>query len=317
MDKKLLILLIAAVFVALAATPAAAQLARQSGTVTDAEGNPLEGITVTLERTDKSGSGMSKLTAVTDADGLYTFTNMGPGTWKITITEQNYMPFAQIIEISAINRNPDFDITLQPGTPLASKDAREEAKKVIESAQAMVDEGNYDDAIAAYQELAEQYPSVAGQVNLYIGQAYEDKGDMEKAKEMYVKGLEADPNSVIALKKLGDMAVAAYEYEPALEYYSKLLSVKTDEPGLYYTGGEIALSAGNNEKAVEFFSKYIEDGKDTSMLVNAHMNLGFTLSVMGETAEAIKNLEKVLELNPEFPYAGEIQAEIDRLKATQ
>jgi tetratricopeptide (TPR) repeat protein len=305
------------VFILLAflAMPAEAQLARQAGTVYDTQGNPVAGASVTLERVDKSGSGRSSLTTTTDADGNYAFTNMGPGKWQMSVTAEGFAPYMTVLDISAINRNPNFDVTLQPGTPLEAEDAQAEAKKVIKEADKLVAEGKYDEAIAAYKQLAEKFPAIEGSVALYVGQTYETKGDMEKAKEYYQKALEADPNSFIALKKLGDMAVADYDYETAMKHYEKILATKTDDPALFYTGGEIALSVGNNEKAVEYFSTFLEGGKDASLIVNAHMQLGFTLSVLGQNEEAIKHLEKVIELAPDFPYAAEIKAEIERLKA--
>jgi tetratricopeptide (TPR) repeat protein len=317
MKKGLIVTAFAVMLAVLLAAPAAAQnVGRQEGVVKDVEGNPLEGIKVNFDRLDSTGSGTDNMSAVTDANGEFNVRYIGSsGKWKVSIMEEGYMPYQKMIEISVLDANPDLEIVLQPGTPLAAENAQEEAKKVIKAAEALQAEGKYDEAIQKFEELAEKFPTTEGTVALYIGQAYENKGEMDKAKEAYEKALENDPNSAIALKKLGDMAVKAYEYEPAMEYYDRLLAIKTDEPALYYTAGEIALSVGNNEKAIEYFKTYVENGTDAGTLVNAHMNLGFTLSVLGKNEEAITHLEKVLEMAPDFPYAGEIKAEIDRLKS--
>jgi Tfp pilus assembly protein PilF len=318
LKKGIIISALAIIMLALLSSPAMAQkYGRQSGVVKDAEGNVLPGIEIKFDRLDATGSGTDKMSAVTDENGEFFVKYLGgSGQWKVIIAAEGYAPFQTVIQISVLDKNPDMEIVLQKGTPIASKDAQAEAKRVIAEAEALQAEGKYDEAIAKFEELATQYPSIESTVALYVGQAYETKGEADKAKEYYEKALAGDPQSAIALKKLGDIAVKAYEYGPAMEYYDRLLAVKTDEPGLYYTAGEIALSNGDNAKTIAYFSEFLKNGTDQSLMVQAHMNLGFTLSVEGKTAEAITHLEKVLEISPDFPYAGEIKAEIDRLKAS-
>ena len=86
MRKRVLAMMIA---MALFALPAAAQEQRGSieGVVKDTSGAVLPGVTVTLE----GGSGV-KIDAVSDAEGVYRFPSLAPGTYKVTANLQGFKP---------------------------------------------------------------------------------------------------------------------------------------------------------------------------------------------------------------------------------
>jgi hypothetical protein len=60
-----------------------------SGVVTDTSKNPVSGVTVNLTGSDSSGKAVN-LSATTDANGAYSFGNLQPGTYTITVVP----PFA-------------------------------------------------------------------------------------------------------------------------------------------------------------------------------------------------------------------------------
>jgi hypothetical protein len=74
----------------LAGAPAAAQQteSRLIGTVTDSNGGVLPGVTVTVTAT---ATGATR-TAVTDAQGRYTITNLGPGVYKVAVELSGFAP---------------------------------------------------------------------------------------------------------------------------------------------------------------------------------------------------------------------------------
>ena len=72
------------------ALPAAAQLteSRISGKATDASGAVLPGVTVTVTSTQTG----AVRTAVTDAGGVFTVTNLGPGTYTVLFSLDGFAP---------------------------------------------------------------------------------------------------------------------------------------------------------------------------------------------------------------------------------
>src|SRR5262245_46184675 len=74
--------------IALFAWPVSAQELRGSieGVVKDASGGVLPGVSVALE------GGTAKLDAVTDAEGLYRFPSLAPGTYKVTANLASFRP---------------------------------------------------------------------------------------------------------------------------------------------------------------------------------------------------------------------------------
>ncbi len=86
------------VFAAVVYAPgdANAQDATMSGTVTDATGGILPGVTV--EARGAAGSGQ---VTVTDGTGQFTFSGLAPGTYDVTFTLSGFTAPAQVVEVSA------------------------------------------------------------------------------------------------------------------------------------------------------------------------------------------------------------------------
>ena len=91
-------LLLVLVFAAVVYAPgvANAQDATISGTVTDATGSILPGVTV--EARDAAGNGQ---VTVTDGTGQFTFSGLAPGTYGVTFTISGFTAPAQVVEVSA------------------------------------------------------------------------------------------------------------------------------------------------------------------------------------------------------------------------
>ena len=73
---------------ALSSFAAAQQPASISGTVTDQTGAVITGATITL-----TNSGKLKLTATSDAQGNFKFSDLQPGTYDVTVTASGFKQF--------------------------------------------------------------------------------------------------------------------------------------------------------------------------------------------------------------------------------
>jgi hypothetical protein len=93
-------------------TPAWAQAtAQMSGTVRDASGAVLPGVTITVTQTD---TGFSR-TAVTEGGGTYVVPNLPTGPYKLEASLQGFRSYAQTGIVLQVNGNPTINVTLAIG----------------------------------------------------------------------------------------------------------------------------------------------------------------------------------------------------------
>ena len=96
---------------ALLASPLAAHAAEHHGTVTF-NNLPIPGVTVTA--TNGAGTQSTTITAITDQQGLYTFPDLPPGTWTLTLQMQLFAPQTQQITVGAETPADHWELKLLP-----------------------------------------------------------------------------------------------------------------------------------------------------------------------------------------------------------
>ena len=82
------------------------------GTVTDADGVPIEWAAVWFASGDHP---TPDIAAVTDASGAFTLTAPAPGTYRVGCRGEGYAPVEVTVEVG--DDHVDLDITLPPDTP--------------------------------------------------------------------------------------------------------------------------------------------------------------------------------------------------------
>jgi hypothetical protein len=82
-----------------------------SGVVHDPSGAAILGAAVIITNTETSASRSS----VSAADGRYTLTNLGPGSYRLQASKEGFTSFNQTGIVLQVNTNPEIDITLQVG----------------------------------------------------------------------------------------------------------------------------------------------------------------------------------------------------------
>ena len=108
-----IILLLSAPVLTLSQATYTAQL---TGTVTDSSGGVVVGAKVTL--TDEATNIPS--TAVADDRGVYVFTGLRPGSYKLHVNATNFAPVERTNLVLAVNQRATLDVTLNPGSVSAS-----------------------------------------------------------------------------------------------------------------------------------------------------------------------------------------------------
>jgi tetratricopeptide (TPR) repeat protein len=168
-----------------------AQSARAVGTVKDTSGRPIKGAIVRAVNRDASPS---QITSTTDDKGRWAMIGLKTGTWQFTVEAPGFTPVQANAPVRVAAAPPmGFALARDPGPIPGALD-----KNVVQSvsaANALRDRGQYDQALAAYQQIREQNPKLTSvafvQASVYRKQA----------------ASEADP---VARRALLDRAMNAY-----------------------------------------------------------------------------------------------------------
>jgi len=190
---------------------------------------------------------------------------------------------------------------LQEGNALYAQQKYEEARIVFENLlkentetyQIHINIGNcyvstkqYDQAIAAYMEYLNkaaakktdlQGDAEAAGVLSAVGQAYMEKGDVERAKE----------------------------------YFQKAISVLPRDEILPYNVGVILLNQGDTENAIKYLRMAIEIKESWGA---PHLRIGYAFLRAGEYTSAAEHLKRFLELSPDSPEAPQVRNQIPQIE---
>jgi tetratricopeptide (TPR) repeat protein len=164
-------------------------------------------------------------------------------------------------------------------------------------------------AIAHYV-LPSQSKEKANAFN-FLGVAYYQKGSLEQAIFTWLKGLTADPDN---LDLQGNLAVAYLEsgdVDRAINELEKLL-VKSPKDAMTLSNlGAAYLQKKNAQKALEYFQSAIANKENKPKADNnnrlmptltdgtLHLNLGAAYLELGNPSQAISELEKSKQLEPD------------------
>lgn len=137
---------------------------------------------------------------------------------------------------------------------------------------------------------------------------------MEQVK-LLKEAVTRDPKNVNAWISLGNMLMDTSRYSEAADAYEKALAIDPKNVDVRVDMGTCYKNIGKPDIAVKEYRKALE--LDPRHL-NALKNLGVVLAYdLRDPAEAIKALEKAIEIAPNAPDADRIRQEIQKLKASK
>lgn len=148
-------------------------------------------------------------------------------------------------------------------------DKTKAAAEHIERGHSLFIKGDYDGAYSEYSKAWQIKPEITnhdeknGAVNL--AQIMTAKGELERAKELFLKAVTFDPYFYASYLFLGDIFLKEKNPEKALFYLEKGLSLQAhfikDDPNaalLYYNIAEAYELLGNKDSAVKNYEVFID-----------------------------------------------------------
>jgi tetratricopeptide (TPR) repeat protein len=121
------------------------------------------------------------------------------------------------------------------------------------------------------------------------------------------------PKNVQAWINLGNSLMDAQRFGEAIDAYGKALALEPKNVPVLVDQGTCYRGVRQFDKAVEQYRKAL---KIDPNFPNGHRNLGVVLAFdLNKKPEAVKELNRYLELAPNAPDAGEVRQKIQELKS--
>jgi len=131
-----------------------------------------------------------------------------------------------------------------------------------------------------------------------MGQVLEADMNVGAAIGQYLRAIRLNPASVEAHYHLAGAYRRLRQYDKAADHYRRAISLRPNYVSAYNKLAEMLNQQGQVDEAIEVCRRGIAVAADNALL---HGNLGILLSRKGRNAEATKQLQIALELDPNSP----------------
>jgi tetratricopeptide (TPR) repeat protein len=314
--------LLTVVFAVSSSSASAQSLTR--GRVVDEQGQPIPDAVILFEATEANRKAQTK----TDRKGEFIQIGLASGEYKVTASKEGLGPETQPARIQQ-GPNAPMTFTLRKAgtsaalapTEGASKEALAKLQASATAAVAAMKAGNYDEAIAKYNDVIAVAPTCA-ECYYNIGASYANKKDYAQAEAAFKKTIELKPDSADAYTALAGLYNTQKKFDLAAEASKKAVEL-SGAGGASAGGGGGGAEASYNQGVIMFNAGKFAEAKtlfeaatkaDPSMAI-AQYQLGMTALNLGAIPEAITALEAYLKIEPNGPKAAEVKAALPALQA--
>lgn len=286
---------------------------RISGDVVDEQGVGVPAVRIVVQNLQ----GSARLEGTTDKKGHFAVAGLGSGTWRVTASKDGYVSAYTDMPVSQLRTNPPITLTLK-GISAAPDPAEEgQGGSLLDEGQALLEAGQYDEALVVFERFAAEYPEVYG-VRLSIATALLKKGDLDRAEAEFrgvldrtalAAGIAAKDKDLAsrAFSGLGELALKRGDFAAAQDSFRRVLDLSPQDAAAAYNVGEILFSNQKTDEAIASFELAIRIRPDWP---KAHHRLGLVLLNKGDFDKALQSLRRFVELDPQNPEAANVKATI-------
>lgn len=159
--------------------------------------------------------------------------------------------------------------------------------------------GNYEKAIELFMKAVEEDPNEAtGYIN--IGNIFASLGDSEQAEPFFQKALTLDEKAGTALYGLANLYYNEERFEEAAKLYEKALQTGLESADVYFMLGKSIEQAGNDRLALPYLQRAVELAEDDYEIM---LSYGILLAKLELFKEARPVFEAILQAQPEHADA--------------
>ena len=314
---KILPFLVMAMLIAI---PSFAQTGNLHGKVTDPDGKPMTGATISIDR-----QGITQHFEVkTDNKGQFLHAGLPTGQYQVSVMKdgKKLMTMPGNVRFGG-DTAVDFDLKAAAAAGVsdearakaAEEKAKAEATKAsFEQARTALINKQYDEAIRLFKEAAEKDPT-QHVIFANLADAYSQAKKYDDAAAAYQKAIELKPDEAAYYNNLGIVEGNAGKIDDATKALQKAAELNPPGAGQsYYNLGAVLTNRGRTKEASDAFKKAIEYNPQ---MAQAYYQLGISYFGQPNTIpEAIPVLEKFLSMQPTGPDAEAAKQLIEAAKAS-
>ncbi len=166
----------------------------------------------------------------------------------------------------------------------------------VDLARGLAREGRGEEAAAVYREIIRSRPDNHS-ARLGLGNLLLKEGDLSAAREQYRAAVEINPHSVTARYNLANLLIEEGRVEEGIAAYREVLRRDPGHRDSHNNLGIQLAARGELEPALGHFEAAIAtDPADPA----GYYNRGLALIKLGRPGEAVPDLERTLELSPDY-----------------
>ena len=167
---------------------------------------------------------------------------------------------------------------------------------IISSALALYQQGNLRGAKRAFLSILRK--NALNTDALYnLGIIAKDHKNYDEAINYYERVISIDPAYVNACFGLGGIFIDQARYDEAYKHFQKVVSLSPDYANAWYNLGIVAAARGRRDEAIKYYQKALSIDPT---FVNACYNIGLMLLEQKKYDEAIEYSQKVISLDPGY-----------------
>jgi tetratricopeptide (TPR) repeat protein len=287
---------------ALATSLEAGTQGRVSGKVTDSEGNPIEGATVTITTPAIKNF---KLTVKTNKSGQYgLIVNDSTIHYQMKFEKEGFAPAGiekkfSSVEVTVVDQklSKSSEGAVKPASAPAAPpppSTNDQAAVAYNAGVDLLNSGDKAGAETKFQEAVAKNPDLPQGWYALASLSYQ-KGDWAKTLEYGKKATELDPTNTNLYSMLADAAQKSGDKKTAADWRKKYEEANPDSPEIFYNRGIDAYNQRKMKEAEELLTKAVQAKPDFAL---AHFWLGMASFNLNKKAQSREHLQKYLELDP-------------------
>ncbi|UCE59989.1 MAG: tetratricopeptide repeat protein [Phycisphaerales bacterium] len=152
-------------------------------------------------------------------------------------------------------------------------------------AESLLARGQAEQAIYCWERVLELEPNYIG-VNRRIGRAYRAQGELDKAREYFLREVREDAGNTSLLFELADLTLEAGEVASAAAKFAQIVELDPDHVKARFALGKICLAKGQPAQAWECFDAIGSDADDEPELGEFNLKAGEALYQLRRFDEA-------------------------------
>jgi tetratricopeptide (TPR) repeat protein len=260
----------------------------------------------------------------TDSDGAFEFSNLRAAGFTVEVSAEGYKSASRFVDLSSLMgagmritiilepadketpRSPSGGSTTSVQELLIPVKAREAFAKGLRE---LNEEGRPDQSVNHFQDAIEIYPEY-DEAYVQLGLAYHSQGQASAAQATIEKALAVNAENARAHSFLGIIYREQEEMAKAAEALGKAVELDPQDWLAHTELAKVLLQSGSAEEAFEYARRAHELNSEAPAV---YFVLSHASVRRRDFKAALATLDEFLRLQPESPWASQIQQERDNV----